>query len=543
MINIDNIENSFKPSGDCKWSESSNGMISTAFPDATLAGIRILNAGGNAVDAACTAALSLGVCEPQASGLGGQTMMLIGNKNRVIAIDGSSRAPSLAHVNSIYKYDKSYGYRATTVPSTLATLFYVHEKYGTLPWNMIVSPSIETASVGYRITELQHSLLKREKENFEKVESRSGMKYFFREEIPPVPGETFIQKELASTLETISETGVKSFYSGKIAKMIDSDMREHGGLLRFDDLALIPWPIERKPLRRKFRGLPVYSMPPPGAGRSLLYTLMMINYLSPATFRTDEKRRAHLLCEIFRKAILERNDRPYDPNFYAQIADMDILNKKFCHASIKEIINSAGMPLPVRESMDELRGETTHLSVIDKNGTAVSLTQSIERVYGSKAAVQGAGFLYNNYLLDFDYSLPAHPFYLRPNANPWASVAPTLIYAGNEVWMAVGSPGSERILSSIAQFLIHVIDEHLPISEAMLLPRLHCSMGGRVSIEANRFPPEVITHLEENGYRIDRREDYSFYLGAIHAVLKKQTGRGFQGGAEISSDGIAGGLD
>ena len=141
-----------------KYAEASNGMVSSAFPDATKAGVELLRKGGNAVDAACAAAFALGVCEPQASGLGGQTMMLIGSGKKVIAIDGSSRAPSLAHASAIYKTDRSVGYRASTVPSTLATLWYVHNRYGNLPWSNILEPAIRVACEGYKITDLQQKL-------------------------------------------------------------------------------------------------------------------------------------------------------------------------------------------------------------------------------------------------------------------------------------------------------------------------------------------------------------------------------------------------
>ena len=540
-MNFRDIESRFQSTKDGTCAEAMNGMVATAFPDATQAGVQMLKKGGNAVDAACAAALALGVCEPHASGLGGQTMLLIGTGKKVLAIDGSSRAPSLAHVSAIYKNDRRCGYRATTVPSTPATLSYVNQHYGNLPWKTIVQPAIQIADEGYKITPLQHSLQKREEQNFEKVASQSGKKYYFNNGQPYEPGTIFCQTDLATLLKKLAHKGVEEFYIGGTAKQIDADMRENGGLLRYDDLALIPWPILRKPLRRRFRNLTVYSMPPPCAGRTLLFTLMMANSISPKHLHRDETNRALLLVEIFRKSLLERSDRPFDPNFYPQVTEKEMLSRKYAHQCIAEITRAAPFHMPIRETEDEVSGETTHLSVIDKNGMAVSLTQSIEKAYGSKAAAAGLGFLYNNYMIDFEYKHIAHPFYLRPNAVPWATVAPTLIYNGNDIWMSVGSPGSERIFSSITQFLLHVIDEHQPISEAMIAPRLHCSLGGRVSLEAERFPLELVDLFQEKGYRIDKRPSFSFYLGAIHAVLKKQSGSGFQGVAEKRRDGIAGG--
>ena len=526
-----------------KYAIAENGMVATAFPDATRAGVEILSLGGNAVDAACAAAIALGVCEPQASGLGGQTMMLVYNGRKVIAIDGSSRAPSLAHVNAIYQEDRNVGYRAATVPSTLATLWYVHERYGSLPWNTVLQPAIRIAGEGYVISELQHSLQERELDNFAKVESKSGSRYFLKNGEPYVTGERFCQPDLARLLEILAQKGVEEFYRGRVAKQIDADMRENGGLLRYDDLALIPLPIERRPLQRRFRRHRVFSMPPPGAGRTLLFSLLMLDAIRPKLLASDECRRAHLLARVFRKALLERADRPLDPNFYPQASDKDMLDRKFAHKSIKRIVKKVDQAiLPSLVTKDELSGETTHLSVMDGNGLAVSLTQSIERVYGSKAAAAGLGFLYNNYLMDYEYETPDHPFYLRPNAVPWATVAPTLIFKKENLWMALGSPGSERIFSSLAQFLLHVIDEKQSLYDAMVAPRIHCSLGGQVSLEAERFPPDLIGFLKEKGYRIDAREPYAFYLGAVHAVMRREDGSGFEGVAEIRRDGTAAGI-
>ena len=539
--NFNTIENAFKPTDDGKCSISTGGMVSSQSAEASFAGAAMLKAGGNAVDAAIATALALGVTEPQASGLGGQTMMLIGNKTRTIAVDGSSRAPSLAHVSAIYKRDRSLSYRASTVPSTPAVLWYIHNRYGLLPWKKIIEPAIRFAEEGYRITALQHNLLVREAEKFKKVQSQSGLHYFFKNSEAYQPGDVFIQKHLAALLKKLADKGVEEFYKGKTAKIIDADMRENGGLLRYDDLALIPWPIERKPLKKKFNGLYVFSMPPPGSGRSLLFALLMLDLIPGKLRKMELNKKNLLLVKILRQVFIDRSDRPFDPNFYPQIEEEKImLSSRYARKCLKSIMQEVdGSILPSIPTDDELKGETTHLSVIDRNGLAVSLTQSIERVYGSKAAARELGFLYNNYLFDFDYELPEHPFYLRPNAVPWATVAPTLIFHENDIWMALGSPGSERIISALVTFLLHITDEYLPVSEAMKAPRIHCSLGGRVSLEAGRFHPGLIQLLADKGYRIDKREDFSFYLGCIQAVLKKHDHSGFQGVADVRRDGAA----
>ena len=537
------MQNSFDSQNNLKYARSQNGMVATAFPDATNAGVEILSQGGNAIDAACASALALGVCEPQASGLGGQTMMLLHNGKKTIAIDGSSRVPSLANVSAMYKNDRGVGYRATTVPSTPATLFYVQKRYGKISWQQVMEPAIQIAQSGYTITNLQSKLQEREVKNFAKVESGSGAKYFLNDDKPYKTGEIFKQPDLAKLLKLLSEKGVEEFYRGKTAKQIDADMRYNGGLLRYDDLALIPWPIERRPVRRKFRQYRVFSMPPPGAGRTLLFSLMMIDAIPPELLSKDEFTKAHILARVFRKALRERTDRPFEAEFYPQVSAEKMMNRKFAQKCIKRIVKKVDETiLSSLITLDELSGETTHLSVMDKNGMAVALTQSIERVYGSKAAADGLGFLYNNYLMDFDYDMPEHPFYMRPNASPWASVAPSILFNNKKIWMVMGSPGSERIFSSLAQFLLHLIDEKMSLYDAMVAPRIHCSLGGRVSIEADRFSPYLVNFLKEKGYRIDIRKPYSFYLGAVHAVLKRDEDSDFEGVAEIRRDGSAGGL-
>ncbi|MEA3240575.1 MAG: gamma-glutamyltransferase [Pseudomonadota bacterium] len=540
-VDFKDIESKFKADKQGNCSISDDGMVATQSSHATDIGKEILKKNGNAVDAAVAAALAVGVSEPQASGIGGQTMLLIGNGKNIIALDGSSRAPSLAHANSIYKNDRAVGYRATTVPSTLATLWYAHKNYGKLKWEEIVYPVAEHAEAGYPITALQEKLQKRERENFAKVQSRSGIKYFFNNGEPYKEGEYFKQPELAELLKKLAQKGVNEFYRGTTAKQIDADMRENGGLLRYDDLSLIPFPIEREALSTRFRGLDVFTMPPPGAGKTLLYALKMIEFMDKNYRIENDNHLYHLIISIIRKAFLERAERPYDPNFFAQISDnVRMLDDDFAYQSIRNILGNIDKKLlPIIPTEDEVSGETTHLSVIDKSGFAVSLTQSVERVYGSKSVAEGLGFIYNNYMDDFDYSQPEHPYYIRPNANPWATVAPTLIYNNDEIWMSLGSPGSERIVSNIMLFLIRVVDRHYSIDEAMKAPRLHCSLGGRVSLEAGRFDPSVIDYLKKQDYRIDPREDYSFYLGCLQAIIKKQSGPGFQGVADIRRDGSA----
>ncbi len=541
-MKLEVIEEFAQARTDQKCAVADNGMVATAFPEATQAGVSMLEAGGNAIDAACAAAVAIGVCEPQGSGIGGQSMAIMHFKGQTIAIDGSSRAPSLAHLNKFKPGDFKLGYRAATVPTTLAVLGHLNFRYGNLKWSQILEPAIRIAREGYKITALQHNLLRREQDKFASIPSRSGMDYFYRDDHTPyLVDECFKQKVLARTLEYIADHGPRAFYRGKIAHQIDRDMRTNNGFLRADDLALIPWPVERKPLHRRYRHIQVYTLPPPAAGRTLLLVLLMLNNLPVKFIRSNSPESYHIIAEIFRKAFLQRTQRPYDPNTYPQQSNKLMLSRNFAKQQVMGIQASIDPALPLIEP--PLRdADTTHISVMDAVGNAIGITQSIELAYGSKAAARNLGFLYNNYMHAFETENPAHPHYLRPNASPWTQVAPAIVFIGDKPWLTMGSPGSERIYSTLSQFLYRMVDMNMSMSAAMLAPRFHCSIGGRLSLEADRFSPDLVRYLDQMGYNLDQKEDYSFYLGAVHAVLKCQSRTGFVGVAEYRRDGIAKGV-
>ena len=305
-MKLKSIEGKFSPTENGKCAVSDGGMVSTAFPDATQAGVEMLRQGGIAVDAACAAAFALGVCEPQASGLGGQSTAILHFKGNTIALDGSSRVPSLAHIDRIDKKTQRFqGYKATTVPSTPAVLGYLHFRYGKLDWSEILKPAIRIAREGYLITQLQHDLQKREAEKFLNMDSLSGAKYFLKKGQDPYEvGDKFIQEDLSGLLEHLALHGVKAFYTGDVAKQIDEDMRFNEGFLRAEDLALIPWPVERKPIRRSYRKVKIFTCPPPGSGRTLLLVLQMMKNMPSKFFKNPTPKMFHFLAETFRKGLL-----------------------------------------------------------------------------------------------------------------------------------------------------------------------------------------------------------------------------------------------
>jgi gamma-glutamyltranspeptidase/glutathione hydrolase len=502
-------------------------MVSTAHHQATDIGIQVLEEGGNAMDAAVACAFALGVCEPTASGLGGQTMMLIYHapSGEKIALDGSSRAPYAATPGSLSRAEVRRGYRAATVPSTPAVLAYALESYGTRRLDAVLKPVIELAEKGYKVSPLQRALTRRERRHLKKT---SAAQFFLVEgrKSPPV-GHTLCQPALAETLRRLVRYGVEDFYTGSIARSIASDMELNGGLIKAEDLAQIPWPIERRPVTGRLDAARVFTMPPPGAGRTLIEMLNIISHMRPREYDPDTPRGATALAGIIRQAFLDRRDRPFDPTFYAQVDERLMLDLEYAKRLAREARKSA-----------RLGGETTHLSVMDREGSVVALTQSIENVYGSCVAHPEFGFLYNNYMSAFEHKDIAHPYYLRPGAVPWASVAPTIVFHGRRPWLAIGSPGSERITPSILQVLIRLAKGY-SLYEAVEAPRLHCSLDGEVSIESTRMHPGVPTALEKAGYKVTVRDPYAFYMGCVQTVMRE--GRYFHGMADPRRDGAAGG--
>lgn len=510
---------------------SPHGMIATQHYLATQAGVEMLAEGGNAIDAAVAAAIALGVVEPAASGLGGQTMMLIhtADPRRTFAIDGSSRAPNRANPDTFRgATSRLRGYSATTVPSTPAVLNYVSRRYGKLKWSRALKPAVRFAQEGYPVSPLQNSLTKRELKH---LKQRSAAALFLKNGTRPyAAGAIFKQPALAETLKQLARRGSKDFYRGEIARTIHDDMRANDGLLHLDDLAHTPMPIERNPVSCRFEGLRVITFPPPGAGRTLVEMLNILSQFPPKRRNPDTPEGAAFLAHTIQQAYFDRRDRPYEPNFYGQVNDTKMLSEDYAKLV-------AGKVRRLMRRPPKTNGETTHLSVMDREGNVVALTQSIERVYGSFESTPELGFLYNNYMSAFEYEDIEHPYYLRPNSVPWASVAPTIVFRGRRPWLAIGSPGSERIAPSIMQVILRLARQ-TPY-DAVAAPRLHCSMNGLVSLEASRMRSDIPPALEAKGFEVKLRDAYSFYMGCVQLVSRERNI--FTGVADPRRDGAAGG--
>jgi len=493
------------------------GAAATAFPLATEAALSTLRAGGNAVDAAVAAAWTLSVCEPSASGLGGQSTLLMHRSNgTAFIIDGHSYAPSGVSIDTVDERQQRVGHRACTVPSTPATLEHAQRKYGVLPRAAVFGPAIEAAEEGYAITPLQH----RQAGWFARqMQVSAGLaKLFLVNGAPPSVGHLLRQPELARTLRRLAKEGAGDFYRGEIAQQIVDDMQRNGGLLNAKDLANCSLPVERKPLETSYRALQVVSAPSPAGGRNLLFALKLIEQLLPGEIDAADDEIWHEAIALATYCAFRQRDRKASKSKDHVDAAADELPSE---ADIQQLVERLHRQnrLPKSDG-DEGPGDTTHLAVADAEGNVVALTQSIQSVFGAKVANRELGFVYNNYL----WTCPrySHPNQLAPGCMPRSNAAPTIIMEQREgrstPLMAVGAAGSRRIISALLQTISQVIDRGQSIDEAIAAPRLHGLISGKVWIEDDIATPEMLARLRRRFSEIQVKRSRSFGMGCVQGL-------------------------
>src|SRR5271157_516275 len=496
---------------------TAGGAAATAFPRATDAALSTLRAGGNAVDAAVAAAWTLSVCEPSASGLGGQSTLLIYSPNgTTLIIDGHSYAPSGVSIDTVDERQQRVGHRACTVPSTPATLEYAQRKYGVLPPAAVFGPAIEVAEEGYAITPLQH----RQTEWFgRQMQVAAGFaKLFLVSSAPPPVGYLLQQPELARTLRRLAKEGAEDFYRGEIAQQIVDDMQRNGGLLNAQDLANCNLPVEREPLETSYRGLRVVSTPSPAGGRNLLFALKLIEQLLPGGIDAADDDTWHEAIALATYCAFRHRERKASQSKGDADPAADELPSG---ADIQRLVERLHRPAMLPQlGDDEGPGDTTHLTVADAEGNVVALTQSIQSVFGAKVANPELGFVYNNYL----WTCPrySHPNQLAPGCMPQSNAAPTIIMEQREgrsaPVMAVGAAGSRRIISALLQTISHVIDRGLPIDEAIAAPRLHGLVSGKAWIEEEIATPGMLARLRKRFSEIQVKRSRSFGMGCVQGL-------------------------
>lgn len=510
---------------------------STAFPEATEAALEILRAGGNAVDAAVAAAWALAVCEPSASGLGGQTTLLVYQPDDTVRIiDGHSYAPASASPVTVSPAEQRVGHRACTIPSTPLTLAYTLRQYGTLPPAQVLAPAIRIAEDGYAITPLQHRQIQWVLGHLRMCSAASDL--FLSNEQPPPVGHIVHQPRLARTLHRIAIQGVEDFYHGSMAWAIAEDMRRHGGLITQEDLRTFALPVEREPLRVLYRGLQAWSTPPPGGGLQLLLALKIAEQLLPsgASFESAEWYEAMALATY--ASFRERERSPMGSEDLTPSTCSWLLGEERVRQVVAEL--REGTPAGPETFAGEGPGDTTHLTVADRTGNVVALTQSIQSVFGAKVANPELGFVYNNYLCTCPRR--PHPYGLTGHCLPRSNAAPTLVLGagprGRVPVLSLGAAGSRRITSSILQVISAVVDRGLTAGEAVAAPRVHALLSRKVWIEEPAASPELVETLRRCFAAVQLMPPRSYKLGAVQALQWLPQGT-LLGAADPRRDGTA----
>jgi len=495
-----------------------HGMVASASGLASQVGIDTLKRGGNAVDAAVAVGLALAVVYPEAGNLGGGGFMLIRMADgRSTAVDYREVAPTLAtrtmyldKKGNMVKGASLAGYRAVGVPGTVAGLALAQRRYGKLSWRQVVEPARRLASQGFRVSPaLAASLQKATSLNSfaesHRVFGRGGGAYR--------AGEVLRQPDLAATLGRLEKHGPREFYTGRTGHLLARDMVAHGGLVTLSDLKHYR-AVERTPLRGMYRGCGVLTMPPPSSGGIAL--LEMLNVLE----RFDIRRMGygtvptdHLLIEAMRRAFADRSAFGGDPDF-VRVPVQGLTSKAYAAQIAKTIHLTEATPSAqvghgrpqAFESQD-----TTHFSVVDAQGNAVSNTYTLNFLYGSGVTAVGTGVLLNDEMDDFA-AKPGSPNgfgliqgeanAIGPRKRPLSSMTPTILTRNGKLFLVIGSPGGPTIINTVLQVILNVVDHGMSLSQAIAAPRLHHQwLPDLIRYESGAVPPPVRAALEAEGHR------------------------------------------
>ncbi len=514
-----------------------NGMVSSQNAHATQVGAQVLADGGNAVDAAVAVGFALAVTLPRAGNLGGGGFMLVhdADSGETVAIDYREEAPRRAGRDMFLDKDGNvdnikarFSHSSAGVPGTVAGLWRAHRDYGRLPWKRVVDPAMRLARDGFEVTYDLAGLLASRKERLCRFEA--ACRYFYKPGGEPYePGERFMQPDLADTLEAIAVDGPDAFYKGEVAAKIVAEMERHGGLIDAGSLAAYE-PAIRDAARSTYRGYEVLTMPPPSSGG--IHIVQMLNILEnfPMTeFGSGSADAIHVLAETARLAYADRSKHLGDPDYYDVPAEW-LMSKAYAKQlaatiDMKQARPSSevapGVP-PAYESPD-----TTHFSVIDSDGNVVSNTTTLNFSFGSGIAVTGAGFLLNNEMDDFSaksgvpnaYGLIGHEANeIESGKRPLSSMTPTIVLDDGKAWFATGSPGGSRIITTVLQMIVNVIDHDMNIAEAEAAPRMHHQWLPDVLQLESGFSPDTIRILEARGHDIAATQ---WSMGSLQTVAWK----------------------
>ena len=501
---------------------SHDGMVSSTNIIASEVGAEVLAAGGNAVDAAIATGLALAVVHPSAGNIGGGGFMVIRSPDgSATAIDFREKAPLAAHPEMFtdedgeYSFDIHHGsHVAVGVPGTVAGFALAHERYGSgMPWPDLVAPAVGLAGDGFTLSPALARSLASVLPRMEPYPA--SVAQFSKDGVPYEEGELFRQPDLARTLGLIRDQGRDGFYRGETARLLAEEMVRGGGMITEEDLARYE-AQERTPIHGTYRGYDLVSMPPPSSGgTAIVQMLNILEGFDMASMGHNSAAYIHHLTEAMRLAYRDRAQFLADTDFVD--VPLDRLTSKDYADELRGRIHTdqAGHSEPSQLVMAEESDETTHYSVVDRGGMAVSVTYTLEQGYGSKITVPGAGFLLNNEMGDFNGKpgltnerglIGTEANLARPEQRMLSSMSPSVLSRDGELVAVIGTPGGRTIINTVMQLVLNIVDHGMTIEEAVAAPRIHHQwLPDNVRIEQDGVSDAEVAALEAMGHEVQVR--------------------------------------
>jgi gamma-glutamyltranspeptidase / glutathione hydrolase len=517
-------------------------MVVSGSPIASAVGREILRAGGNAVDAAVAVGFALAVVHPEAGNVGGGGFMIVRPpKGDPQALDYRETAPAHA-TRDMYRNageDASLtGHLSVGVPGAVAGLTEAHRRFGRLPFAAVISPAIRLANSGFLIDEYRSLSIVEESARLALYPASRST--FLPQGKPPTPGSLLKQPELGATLEAIRDSGAAGFYRGRVADLIVAEMERGGGIITREDLASYR-PIWRTPVEISYRGYTIYSMPPASSGGVTLGEILNIMEGFGPLPRFGSATLLHWEAEAMRRAFTDRNRYLGDPAFVRNPVGR-LLSKEYAAELRKQITGHASVT-PAFDPAVPAGSSTTHYSVVDGDGMAVSCTTTLNNSYGSAVTVTGGGFLLNDEMDDFATS-PGQPnMYglvqgeanaIAPGKRMLSAMTPSIVLDPHkQLYMVVGTPGGPRIITMVYHVISNVIDHRMSLADAVAAPRMHHQgLPDSLQAEDGGFLPATLDTLRQRGHHID----VGGHWGDVEAIIR--TTNGWQG---VSDPRLGGG--
>ena len=529
---------------------STNGMAATSQPLATQVALDILKKGGSAVDAAIAANAMLGLVEPASCGIGGDVFAIVwsAKDQKLYGLNGSGRSPQSLSFDYFgkngMKYIPFYGPLPVSVPGCVDGWFRLHEKFGRLDMKDILAPAISYAKEGFPVSEvIAYEMVS----TYEAVKDQPGFaETYMPKDVPPVKGEVFQNLDLANTYEEIANKGRDVFYKGSIAKTIDAYMKKHGGFLSYDDLAnhRSNW-VE--PVSVNYRGYDVWELPPNGQGTAALQMLNILEGYDIGTMGFGSDEYLHVLTEAKKLAYEDRAKFYADPEFN-KIPLEELLSKSYAKERRSLIdLNKAASTYPSGD-MEIETGNTTYLTVADKDGNMVSFIQSIYSEFASGMVPDGLGFVLQNRGQMFNVQDRDHANALEPGKRPFHTIIPAFITKDGKPWVSFGLMGGAVQPQGHAQIVINLVDFGMNLQEAGDAPRMRhrgssqptgskMTNGGTLYLETG-IAPETLRELRKKGHRIGFGVGM---FGGYQAIGVDWENKVYSGASESRKDGQAAG--